>query len=432
MVIHIEKIVYPGRRMGLLNGKVVFTDGGLPGESVDVDILKDRRSYAEARTLRIVAPSPARVEPRCPHYLACSPYQDMDYGLEIQVKKMQITEILTRELKTRLAPIRFRPSPEIWGYRSKIGLRVVRERGRAELAYHQPHEQEEFVAVDRCFLVPDRMNDLMARLIGIVNDVPLSTLAGVEIRTSRATGKSLLLCELSDATEKDAVAEALKGIQREFALAGAVAAVKEGGRFRDTLLFGRDFIEEKAGGLVFRVGARSFFQVNLGILPIVFEDVVAAAGVIRDKVVADLYCGLGTFGMALAKRAREVFGVEPEAGNIGFLKKNLELNGIGNFAVCEGKAEEWMPEILEREPATIILDPPRRGVFAGTIEQLVADPVPRIVYLSCNPTTLARDLKAFLAGYELTEVRAYDFFPHTPHIEALAVLDRREPSLVAV
>jgi 23S rRNA (uracil1939-C5)-methyltransferase len=432
MVIRIEKIVYPGRRLGLQTGKVVFTDRGLPGESVEVEILKDRRSYAEARTVRIISPSPARVEPRCPHYLACSPYQDMDYGLEIQVKKAQITEILSRELKMRLAPVRMRPSPEIWGYRNKIGLRVVREMGRASFAYHVPHEQEEFVAVDRCYLVPDRMNDLMARLIGIINEVPLQTVEGVEIRTSRATGRSLLLFEVASEAEKDEAAKALKGIQREFALAGAVAAVKEGSRFRDFVLFGSDFVEERAGGLLFRVGARSFFQVNLSILPGVFEDVVGAAGVIRDAVVADLYCGLGIFGMALAKRAREVFGVEPEAGNIRFLKKNLELNGIGNFAVCEGTAEDWLPEILERAPATVILDPPRRGVFEGTIERLVADPVPRIVYLSCNPTTLARDLKAFLAGYELTEVRAFDFFPHTPHIEALAVLDRREPSIVSV
>jgi len=432
MDIRIEKIVYPGRRLGLLAGKVVFTDRGLPGESVEVEILKDRRSYAEGRTTRIVVPSPARVEPRCGHYLACSPYQDMDYGLEIQIKRAQITEILSRELKQHFAPIRMRPSPEVWGYRNKIGLRVVREQGRAEFSYHQPHEQEEFVAVDRCYLVPEAMNDLMAGLLEAVNGVPLRTVEGVEIRASRATGQSFVLCELASEEEREAVAGALQAIRRKFALAGATAAIRERGGFRDVRLFGREYIEEKTGGLTFRIGPRSFFQVNLGILGDVFEDVAGAAGLIRDQVVADLYCGLGTFGMYLAGRAREVFGVEPEAGNIAFLKKNLQLNGIGNFTVCEGTAEEWLPEILEREPAAIILDPPRRGVFPETVEKLVADPVPRIVYLSCNPTTLARDLKAFLAAYEIADVRAYDFFPHTPHIEALVVLDRRSPDIVAL
>jgi 23S rRNA (uracil1939-C5)-methyltransferase len=429
MVIRIEKVVYPGRRLGLLMGKVIFTDRGLPGESVEVEILKDRRSYAEARTVRILAPSPARVEPRCGHYLACSPYQDMDYGLEIEIKRTQVMEILSRELKLRLPDFKLIPSPEVWGYRNKIGLRVLRENGKAEFVYHQPHEQEAFVAVDRCHLVSDAVNDLMAALLEAINGTPLSTVEGIEIKTSRWTGDSLVLCELSSGGEKDAITEALKALRKTHRLAGAVAAIREGGRFRDEKLFGRDFLEERAAGLTFRVGARSFFQANLSILDAVFADVAVAAGLIHDAVVADLYCGLGTFGLFLAKRSREVFGVEPEAGNIAFLKKNLEINGIGNFAVCEGTAEEWLPEILERDPAVVILDPPRRGVFPGTVEQLVNDPVPRIVYLSCNPTTLARDLKGFLEAYDLIDVRSYDFFPHTPHIETLAVLDRRPPAI---
>ncbi len=161
-----------------------------------------------------------------------------------------------------------------------------------------------------------------------------------------------------------------------------------------------------------------------------FEDVAAAAGGTADAVIADLYCGLGTFGMVLAKRSREVFGVEPEAGNVAFLKKNLALNGIGNFAVCEGTAEEWLPEILDREPAIVILDPPRRGVDPAIVRQLVEEAVPRLLYLSCNPTTLARDLKGLLAAYDVADVRVYDFFPHTPHIETLAVLERRRPVIV--
>ena len=129
MQIRIEKIVYPGRRLGLLEGKVVFTDRGLPGETVEVELFKDRRSYAEARTLRIVEPSPARVEPRCAHFLACSPYQDMDYGLEVEIKRTQVAEILSRELKRPFANLTLTPSPEVWGYRNKIGLRVL-QRGR--------------------------------------------------------------------------------------------------------------------------------------------------------------------------------------------------------------------------------------------------------------------------------------------------------------
>lgn len=430
MRIRVEKIVYPGRRLGLFEGKVVFTDRGLPGETVEVEVFKDRRSYAEARTVRIVEPSPDRVAPRCGHYLACSPYQDMDYGLETGIKRGQVAEILSRELKRPIANIELTPSPEIWGYRNKIGLRVLRDDGQARFVYHEPGEQASFVSVDRCYLVPDRVNDLLAALLGAINGVPLRTVDGLEIRTSRWSGESLVLCDLASEAEREAAAEAWRGLRKEFGLAGVVASIFDGKRTRDERLLGRDFIEERTGGLTFRIGARSFFQTNVPILERVFEDVAAAAALADDEVVADLYCGLGTFGMFLARRCREVFGVEPEPGNVAFLKKNLELNGIGNFAVCEGTAEEWLDEILERDPAVIILDPPRRGVDPEIVRRLVEDPVPRILYLSCNPTTLARDLKGLGQAYDIAAVRAYDFFPHTPHIETLAVLERRKPEIV--
>jgi 23S rRNA (uracil1939-C5)-methyltransferase len=431
MLIRIEKIVYPGRRLGLLEGKVVFTDRGLPGETVEVELFKDRRSYAEARTLRIVQPSPARVEPRCRHYLACSPYQDMDYSLEVEVKRAQVAEILSRELKRPFQNLKLTPSPEIWGYRNKIGLRVLREDGEAKFVYHEPGEQASFVAVDKCHLVPERVNDLLARIRELINSVPLATVDGVEVRTSRSSGESLVLCDLAAETETAALAGALSGLKREFGLVGAVASIFDGKHFRDERVFGRDFVEERAGGLTFRIGARSFFQTNVGILERVFEDVAAVVAAEPEAVVADLYCGLGTFGMFLARRVREVFGVESDGENIDFLKKNLTLNGIGNFAVCEGTTEEWLPEILEREPHVIILDPPRRGVDPAIVSRLVEDPVPRLLYLSCNPTTLARDLKGFLAAYVVGDVRVYDFFPHTPHIETLVVLDHREPVITS-
>ena len=247
MLIRIEKIVYPGRRMGLMEGKVVFTDRGLPGETVEVEIFKDRRSYAEARTVRIVEPSRARVEPRCAHYQACSPYQDMDYGLEIDVKRTQVMEILTRELKRPVKHFEMTPSPQVWGYRNKIGLRVLREDGLAKFVYHEPGEQESFVPVDRCYLAADRVNDLMTGLLRKINEVPLPTVEGVEIRTSASSGESLVLCHLDSETGTAAVAAAFGGLKREFGLVGAIASIFDGKHFRDEKLFGRDFIEERTG-----------------------------------------------------------------------------------------------------------------------------------------------------------------------------------------
>ena len=425
MLIRIDKIVYPGRRLGLTEGKVVFTDRGLPGETVEVEVYRDRKSYAEARTISVVEASPERVAPRCAHYLACSPYQDMDYGLELEVKKGQVAEIMTRELKRPFERLDIIPSPDPWGYRNRIRLRVLREAGRARFVYHEPGEQASFVPVDRCHLVPERVNDLMARLLEIVEGGPFASVEGIEIRTSRARGDSLVVCDLGSGAEAAALGQALSAIKKEQALAGAVAAVYDGKRRRDEKLFGRDFLEEVVRGLTFRIGARSFFQANVGILERLFDDLAAAAAPRAGETVVDLFSGLGTFGMLLAGQAREVFGVESDAGNVAFLKKNLALNGIGNFAVCEGTTEEWLAEVLERMPGIVVLDPPRKGVDPGVVAGLVGDPVPLLLYLSCNPTTLARDLKGLLKGYELRDLHVYDFFPHTPHIETLAILEER-------
>jgi 23S rRNA (uracil1939-C5)-methyltransferase len=425
MKLRIDKIVYPGRRMGLLEGKVVFTDLGLPGELVEVEISKDKKSYAEARTVAVVEPSPARVEPRCGHYLACSPYQDMDYGLELEVKKGQVAEIMARELKFVWEKPEIVPSPETWGYRNKIGLRILHEDGAVRFVYNEPGEQASFLTVDRCHLVPDRTNDLLARLREIIESGPFPSVEGIEVRTSRTRGESLAAFDLSSGAEAAALGAALKERKRELGLAGAVASVYDGKNRRNEALFGRDFLEEVVHGLTFRIGARSFFQANVGILERVLDDVAAAAAPQAGETVADLYCGLGTFGILLARKAREVFGVESDAGNIGFLKKNLALNGIGNFAVCEGTTEEWLGEVMERMPGLVVLDPPRKGVDPSVVKGLVDDPVPLVIYLSCNPTTLARDLKGLLRIYALQSLRVYDVFPHTPHIETLAVLAER-------
>ncbi len=432
MRIRIDKIVYPGRRLGLAEGKVVFTDLGLPGETVEVEIVRDKKTYAEAKTLGVVEAPPARVEPRCAHYLACSPYQDMDYGAELEVKRGQVAEIMARELKRPFGPPEIVPSPALWGYRNRIRLRVVRQDGKAGYVYHEPGEQASFVAVDRCHLVPAAVNDLLGRLLAIVDEGPFGSVEAVEVRTSRTRGESLVVCDLSSGAEAAALGRALAAVKREHGLAGAVASVFDGKRRRDEKLFGRDFVEEAVRGLTFRIGARSFFQANVAILERVFDDFLAAAAPRAGETVADLYCGLGTFGILLARGSREVFGVEADAANIGFLKKNLALNGIGNFAVCEGTTEEWLEEVLEREPGVVILDPPRRGVDPAVVAGIVNEPAPLVLYLSCNPTTLARDLKGLLEAYELKSLRIYDFFPHTPHIETLAVLERRAPVIVAL
>ncbi|MGA2534115.1 MAG: 23S rRNA (uracil(1939)-C(5))-methyltransferase RlmD [Candidatus Aminicenantales bacterium] len=424
-ILKIDKIVYPGRSMALDQGKVVFTDRGLPGEKVEVEILRDRKSFAEGRTLRVVEKSATRVEPRCGHYLACSPYQDMEYGAQLEVKKGQVEEIFGRELKLKFDALTMTPSPEIWGYRNRIRLRVLWEDGKARAYYHEPGEETAFLPVDRCFLVSDRVNDLLAELVGFLSGEAWEAVSGLEIRESRSRGRLLAVFHLESASRIEEMAGKLQGLHHRFPLSGIVGLVRDGNRIREVTLGGVARLEESVKGVIYRIGAQSFFQVNVGILEKVFDDMSAAAVDFAGSGIADLYSGVGTFGMFLAKDAREVFGVEPDRANISFLKRNMNLNKASNFNVCEGTSEEWLPSLLEREIGIVILDPPRRGVDPGMLRELAARPVPLVLYLSCNPTTLARDLKILLPVYEIRGLEIYDFFPHTPHIEALAVLLNR-------
>ena len=423
-ILKVEKIVYPGRRMALDQGKVVFTDAGLPGETVEVEVVRDRASYAEARTLRVVEPSADRVEPRCGHFEACSPYQDMAYEAQLTIKKGQVEEILRRELKAEPPKLRVVPSPEIWGYRNRIHLRALWDESGVGLAYHRPGEENAFVAVDRCHLVPDRTNALLEAIREAVGGERFEEVSGVEVRDSRSRERSLAVLHLESGSRVREIAARLDALHERHPMSGMVGLVREGRTVREERLGGAARLEEKVRGIAYKVGARSFFQVNVSILGTVFDDMAAEVRESApDGVLADLYCGLGTFGLYLAREAREVFGVEADPANLRDLKKNMSLNKIGNFAVCEGRSEEWLPWLLEnREVGAVVLDPPRRGVDQRLLAELVEAGLPLVLYLSCNPTTLARDLKLLRTAYRIDGLRLYDFFPHTPHIETLAVL----------
>jgi 23S rRNA (uracil1939-C5)-methyltransferase len=187
-------------------------------------------------------------------------------------------------------------------------------------------------------------------------------------------------------------------------------------------LAGAAELEERIGGSVFRFGPASFFQVNTRLVEPVADFMRASLAGLEAPAVADLYCGVGTFGLLLAGMAREVIGVESDAANVAFLRKNIGLNRAASFVVGAGRSEDWTGRVLDRGVDAVILDPPRKGVDATILSALVKRPVARVIYLSCNPATLARDLKTLLGVYRLADVRVFDVFPQTPHIETCVVL----------
>jgi tRNA/tmRNA/rRNA uracil-C5-methylase (TrmA/RlmC/RlmD family) len=193
---------------------------------------------------------------------------------------------------------------------------------------------------------------------------------------------------------------------------------------REIRLAGRDFVKAQIGESVFQVGARAFFQVNAPQLEKVAAAVQGRIRALGRPVVADLYAGIGTFGLICAGAAERVIAVESEPENIADLERNIALNRAGNVSVREGRSEAWVGRMAEEYVDAVIVDPPRKGLDRAVVEALVARPVPLLAYLSCNPSTLARDIKSLRRAYQVAGLRIYDFFPQTPHIETLAFLER--------
>jgi len=427
MRVAIEKIVYPGRRMAAHEGQVVFTDEGLPGEIVEVEVVHRKKNYIEARTVAVVEASAKRIEPRCGHYRTCSSYQALGYEDQVELKRGQLREILAGIGEAAEPELEFIPSPKIWHYRNKVRLSILWQGNKAGLAYHQPGSREEFTAVETCHLVAEPVNELLKLLVRRVEESKLTALREAEAKIGLA-GRGELILNLfwTSAYDPKALDPILSALLSCFPIAGVVSYKKERGAEREIVEWGKPVVEERVGEIRYRVGSRSFFQVNVGILGTVVEDMKKLAGLRGKERLGDFYCGLGTFGIALAGTVKEVYGVESDPANVRFLKTNVDLNHLDRFKIFEGLSGEWIPRLLEKGLDAAVFDPPRKGLDLETVEALIRHPVPTVIYLSCNPTTLARDLKALLPAYRIKAVRGYDFFPHTPHIETLAVLIKRD------
>lgn len=429
MELRVEKVVYPGRALGRVEGKIVFTDEGLPGELVEVNILKDKKNYAEARTLKIIETSVDRQLPRCSHYQACSPYQVMTYDLELRIKQTQLQEIFSGLYGDQRPPLEFVSSPQIYGYRNKIRLSFNWHSQPPFLAYHKPGSRVSFLPVENCALVSEKVNTLISRFNTLLRGEALPAVRHLEIRESFWSGQLLMLLE---ATEEDSLERAaclwIPALTMDSMITGVVGLVQAGRRKFVSRLHGHDYLEEKVGQIVFRYGAGSFFQVNPPLLEKVVDKIRRYLEPLSPVKLIDLYAGPGTFGLLLSGLASEILAAESDPSNIFFLKKNLRLNRIQHLVIAEGRSEDCIDDILKFKAGALVVDPPRKGMSEELIEALVSSPPGLVFYLSCNPTTLARDLRKFLKAYELVEITGFDFFPRTPHLETLAVLKARQPA----
>ncbi|MBI4845899.1 MAG: 23S rRNA (uracil(1939)-C(5))-methyltransferase RlmD [Candidatus Omnitrophica bacterium] len=416
MEVKIEKIIYPGKSLCRDNGRVIILDEGLPGETAQINIISNKKNYSIGRIEKIVQASPQRTIPRCAHYKVCSPYQYIEYPVQVKIKIDQIKELITHTLKIDLPNLTIRPSENIWGYRNKLHLHILHEKDNYYYAYHLPGDSQKFTHVDNCFLASEQSNRLIDAFLKLIKESKTDFIDEITIRENQTSTQMLLICYGSQKQKPQALCRMVK----QFPLSGIVY-IHKAARRRE-LIWGTGEIVEHLNGKTFYYGGESFFQINIPALKLLLADLRISIPFEQVKVLADLYCGVGIFGIMFSKIVEEIMLVESSKENIFFLKKNLKSNHVNNATIFQGKTNSLISEILKKNPGALIIDPPRKGLEAQSLEKIIKSPPDFIIYISCDPATLIRDLKTLLKSYSLQNLFLYDFFAHTPHTETMAIL----------
>ena len=440
----IDDLAFGGEGVGRVHGYVMFVRGGLPGDHLRVKVTETRGRYGRGVIESVTAPSPHRLPAPCPYFGRCGGcrLQHLDYPAQLMFKEKQVRDCLERlgaagdfELRSIL------PAPEAYGYRNKMEFTVAEAAGATVIGLHEADRYDVVLDTERCLLQSEAMNTLLAEVRGQARDRALAVydqdsgqglLRFVTLREGRRTGDRMvnIVVAAPDVERLQPVAEAL--VARVPSTASVVlnvnakkAAVAVG--TEEHVLVGRDHITERLDDLTFQVSANSFFQTNTLQAERLFGLVEQACELTGEETVLDLYSGTGAISLLLARRCRHVYGIEVAAAAVDDATRNARANGIDNCTFLAGEVRHVLPTFVRDgvTAAVVVADPPRAGFHPKALQALVALAPVRIVYVSCNPATLARDVGDLLRqGYRLEWVQPVDMFPQTPHIEAVARLRR--------
>ena len=432
----VDSLAFGGAGVARLDGYVVFVSGAVPGDRVRAVVGKSKRAYAEARTIEIVQPSEDRIAPVADHPGA--PWQVLPYERQLEVKQTQVGDALKRigHLEGfELEPIV--PALETWRYRNKLEYSFGTEAGGGLVCgFHAPGRWDEIVEVSDCQLASEAGNAARDRIVQWCRRQGLTAydrrsgegfLRNLVIREGRRTGQLQARLVTGpgnlDGEALAAAAEPLAGLL--WTRIDSVAETTQGGETE--LLAGVDRLEEEIGGMSLAISPEAFFQTNTEMAERLYGLAIEYAGLGGFERVYDLYCGIGTIGLMMAPRVAEVWGLEIVEEAVADAIANARRNEIDNARFFAGDVRLALRELVAEasRPDVIVVDPPRAGLSAKIVRRIIEAAPARIVYVSCNPTTLAPNAAQLVeAGYDLTRVRPVDMFPQTPHIECVAVLDR--------
>jgi 23S rRNA (uracil1939-C5)-methyltransferase len=438
--LRVDSLAYGGNGVARLNGFVVFVRRALPGDTVRARVTKVRRNHAEAVSLAIVEPGAPRVEAPCEHYPACGGcrFQDLAYDAQLDAKAQQVREALRRiggfpELEPEPAVA----AKSLFHYRNKLEYSFTTlDDGSVGLGFHRAGRWDQVLDIERCWLTTDLGNGVREaakawaraeRLPAYDQERQEGYLRHLVVREGRNTGQALvvLVTAPGDLAGAETLVEALRAFPEVRSVHWAVNdSPAEVTNLPTDLLWGAEAIEEGILGLRYRVRPNAFLQTNTEMCEVLYALAREYAGLTGNETVYDLYCGIGTIGLTLARDALTVWGIEHSEESIACAVENAELNELANAAFFAGDVGRDLEELRDRAgpPDVVVVDPPRAGLAGKAVRRVGELQAPKLVYVSCNPTTLAGNAKELVDfGYRLERVRPVDMFPHTPHVETVAL-----------
>ena len=456
--VEIQGVAAEGKSIARVDDLVVFVPYGAPGDIVDIKLDKKKRSYAEAHIVNMVKPSERRVEPKCEHFGVCGgcKWQHIPYEDQLEYKRNQVVDALTRIAKVEHPEVKpALGSQEIFAYRNKLeytfsnkcwitfeDLRSGKEiEDRNALGFHIPGAFDKVLDIKKCWLQDNLSNEirLFIRQYTLSKGYSFYDIKAQEgfMRTLMvriASTGEIMLIVVFGRPDQEAIEDVMAAVAERFPQITSLLYVVNQ-KVNDTIgdqevvtYRGRDYINEEMEGLTFRIGPKSFYQTNSRQAYKLYKVARSMARLKEDDLVYDLYTGTGTIANFVAKGVKKVIGIEyvPEA--IEDAKLNSKLNGIDNTLFFAGDMKDVLTDSFINEhgrPDVMIIDPPRAGMHEDVVAVILNARPERIVYVSCNPATQARDLAMMDSLYKVEEVQPVDMFPHTHHIENVVRLSLR-------
>ncbi len=449
--LQIEKMAYGGKGIARVDGLVIFVKGGVPGDRLTAKVFKKKKDFAEAGIIEILTPSPDRITAPCPYagYCGGCQWQHVRYETQLKYKKAHVEESMRhigdfQDVAVR-EPI---PSKGRFAYRNKMEFSFsdrrwflphemdenATERGFA-LGLHVPGTFSKVIDITACLLQREEGNVILRQVKHFArnSNLPVYGLKSHEgfwrflvIRYSAAFDQWMVNLVTSE-DRSDMIRPLAEDLIRKNSriksvinnITGRKAAIAVGEQ--EVVLAGQDHIEDTIGPYIFQISANSFFQTNSVGAEILYETVAEFAELQGDETVLDLYSGTGTIPIFLASGVRSVTGVEISGSAVRDARKNCKKNAIQNCRFLCGDIRQTLPD-LALEPDVLIIDPPRAGMHQDVLNHVLRLSPKRVIYVSCNPATLARDLSRMRSDYGLIEIQPVDMFPHTYHIETVAKL----------